>query len=101
MVKKGKFDPTPESMELLKEQALVASIHAQIVNSAPKAVVSVQDGVVTIGNLDGNLKSDKTFREKTAKKLVDSFHLKDVIYAAPVKAKKDHVNTFFNIDVNK
>ena len=101
MVKKGRFNPTAESMARLKEQALIANIHAQIVNSAPKAIVSVQEGVVTIGNLDGNLKSDRTFREKTAKKLADSFHLKEVVFAEPVKAKKDHVNTFFNIDVNK
>ena len=98
IVKKGRFDATPESMALLKERALLANIHAKIVNYSPKVAVSINDGVVTLANVDGNLKSDKDLRVKTAQRLIETYKLKDVIFAKEIQAKKDHINPFYNLD---
>ena len=81
-----------------KEQALLASIHASIVNYSPKATVDIKDGVVSLGNLDGGLKSDDKLREKTAKRLIATYGLKNVVFAKPVKARKDHINPFYNLE---
>lgn len=99
MVKKGRYDATPESSKLLQTQALLANIHAKIVNIAPKATVEINEGVVTLGNLDGSLKNDTETRRKTAKRLIETYGITDVVFAKPVKAKKDHINTFYNLDV--
>jgi cytidylate kinase len=99
MVEKGRFDATPESIEILQKKALIANIHAAIVNISPRATVEVRDGVVTLDNLQGGLKNDGDLRLKTAERLIKSYGLKDVIFAKPVKAKKDYVNPFHNIDV--
>ena len=56
------------------------------------------DGVVTLGNLSGGLKNDGELRRKTAERLIQTYGLKDVVFAKPVKAKKDHINTFYNLD---
>jgi len=97
IIQQGRFDATPESTALLKEQALVASIHAKIVDIAPRATVNIKDRVVTLGNLDGGLKNDKEVRQKTAERLILTYDLKDVVFAKPVKAKNDHINPFYNI----
>lgn len=99
MVKKGRYDATPESGTLLQTQALLANIHAKIVNIAPRATVEINEGVVTLGNLDGSLKNDSETRRKTAERLIETYGLKDVVFAKPVKAKKDHINTFYNLDL--
>jgi hypothetical protein len=99
MVEKGRFDATAESLEMLQKKALLANIHAAIVNISPRATVEVQDGVVTLDNLQGGLKNDGDLRRKTAERIIKSYGLKDVIFAKPVKAKKDYVNPFHNIDV--
>jgi cytidylate kinase len=98
IIQQGRFDATPESTALLKEQALVASIHATIVDIAPHATVNIKDGVVTLGNLDGGLKNDKEVRRKTAERLILNYDLKDVVFAKPVKPKRDHINPFYNLD---
>ncbi len=97
IIQQGIFDATAKSTALLKEQALVASIHAKIVDIAPRATVNIKDRVVTLGNLDGGLKNDKGIRQKTAERLILAYDLKDVVFAKPVKAKNDHINPFYNI----
>lgn len=99
MVEKGRFDATPESLARLKEKTLVANIHAKIVSIAPRATVDVLDGVATLGNLNGSLQNDGELRRKTADRLIEAYGLKDVVFAKPVKAKKDHINTFYNLDI--
>jgi cytidylate kinase len=98
VIKQGRFDATPESKAKLKEKALLANVHAKIVNMAPHASVSIKDGVVTLGNLDGGLKNDEDIRRKTAERLILSYDLKDVVFAKPVKTKKDHINPFYNLE---
>ena len=99
LVEKGRFDATPESLKLLREQTLLANIHAKIVNISPRATVEINDGVVTLNNLNGGLKTDGEVRRKTAEMLIQAYELKDVVFAKPVQAKKDHVNTFYNLDI--
>ena len=98
IIKQGRFNATPESKAILKEHALLANIHAKIVNIAPRAAVSIKDGVVTLSNLDGGLKIDEEIRRKTAERLILSYDLKDVVFAKPVKTKKDHINPFYNLE---
>jgi hypothetical protein len=99
MVEKGRFNATPESLQLIQTTALVANIHANIVNIAPRATVDIEDGVVTLGHLSGSLKTDVDLRGKTAERLIQTFGVKDVVFAESIKAKKDYVNPFHNIDV--
>ncbi|MCP4337685.1 MAG: cytidylate kinase-like family protein [Desulfobulbaceae bacterium] len=98
VVKQGRFDATPESKAKLKEKTLLANVHAKIVNIAPRATVSIKDSVVTLSNLDGGLKNDGEIRRKTAERLILSHDLKDVVFAKPVKTKKDHINPFYNLE---
>jgi len=97
ITKEGRFDATPESMENIKRQALLANIHAKIVSLCPRATVGLKDGVVTIGNLDSTLKYDEDMRKKTAKRIIETYKVKDVVYAKSVKAKTDHINPFYNL----
>ncbi len=98
ITKEGRFDATPESTATIKREALRANIHAKIVSLAPRARVDIKDGIVTLGNLDGILKNDADFRKKTAKRLIEAYGLKDVVYAKSVKAKTDYINPFYNLD---
>ncbi len=100
VIEKGRFNATPQSIELLKTQALLANIHAKIVNYSPQAVVDMSDDrVVTLSNLHGGLKHDGELRKKTAAQLIETYGLKDVLFAKPVQARKDHINTFYNLDI--
>lgn len=99
MVRKGRFDATPESLEILRERTLVANIHAKVVSSSPHVTVTIEEGVATLSNLDGGLKNDGEQRKKTAAMLKETYSLKDIIFAKPVKSKKDHINTFYNLDI--
>ena len=98
VVEEGRFDATPESTELLKKQATLANIHASIVNGSPHATVDINGGVVTLSNLEGRLQHDQDFRQKTAEKLIETYDIKDVVFAEATKSKMDHVNPFYNID---
>jgi cytidylate kinase len=100
VVEKGRFTATPESAELLQTQALIANIHAKIVNYSPQATVDINDDkVVTLANLHGGLKHDGELRRKTAAKLIETYELKDVVFAKPVQARRDHIQPFYNLDI--
>lgn len=99
LIEDGRFDATPESTARLKQQALLASIHAKIVSDSPRATVVIYNGVVTLGNIEGRLINDTGHREKTAKRLIEAYNLKDVVYSKPATSKKDHINPFYNLDV--
>lgn len=98
IIKEGRFDATPESTAAIKKEALRASIHAKIVSQAPRAQVNIKGRVVTLSNLDGSLTNDTDFREKTAKRLIQTYDLKDVKFAKSVKAKTDYINPFYNLE---
>ncbi len=97
---KKKFQATPESMAKLRERTLLANIHARIVDLSPEATVRMTEkGVIVIGNLEGSLKNDPKTREETAYALRKTFALADVVFDESGCAPKDHLNTFFNIDI--
>jgi len=98
VVDDGRFNATPESTELLKKKAMLANIHAKIVNDSPRATVDIKAGVVTLDNLDGRLQNDQDFRQKTAERLIESYELKNVVFAEATKSKRDHINPFYNLD---
>ena len=98
VVESGRFDATPESREALKRQALLADVHANIVNLAPQATVDIDgNGVLIIGNLEGGLNHDEHLREKTRERLAQNPEIKDIIFAKPIRAKDDHINPFYNV----
>jgi len=66
IIQQGRFDTSPESFKKLQKRALLANIHAKIVNYAPHVTIEFSDGVITLGNLEGALKNDKEQRRKTA-----------------------------------
>lgn len=98
VVEEGRFDATPESTELLKKQATLANIHASIVNDSPRATVDINQGVATLSNLDGRLENDQDLRQKTAERLIQTYDIKEVVFAEATKSKRDHINPFYNID---
>lgn len=98
VIRSGRFDATTDSKSALRRNALLANIHAQIVNISPRATLEMEENVVTLGNLEGSLKNDKNFRQRTAQKLIEDFGLKDIVFSTPVSPRKDHVNTFYNLD---
>ncbi len=62
--------------------------------------MTIDDGIVSLGNLEGLLKSDKKTRLEIADSLIQTYGLKDVIFEKPVKARRDHVNPFHNLDLD-
>jgi cytidylate kinase len=99
VVEDGRFNATQDSIELLKKQAILANIHANIVNESPRATVDIKDGVVTLGNLEGTLQHDQKRRQTTAERLVKTYDVKSVVYREATKSKRDHINPFHNIDL--
>jgi len=98
VTRQGRFDATSESTAILNEYALLANIHAKVVDSSPRAKVDIKDGVVTLSNLDGVLKNNDDNRQEMTERLLRTYEIKDVVFAKPVKAKKDHINPFYNLD---
>ncbi|MFT5698287.1 MAG: cytidylate kinase [Desulforhopalus sp.] len=98
VIKDGRFNATPESTEILKKRAKLASIHAIIVNDSPRAIVSIKDEIATLSNIEGRLKTDTDYRLKMTERIIQDFNLKDVVYAKAVSSKKDHINPFYNLD---
>jgi len=70
------------------------------VDISPRASVNIDDGTISLGNLEGPLKSDKDTRRKTADSLIKTYGLKDVIFEKPVRARRDHINPFYNLDLD-
>jgi phosphosulfolactate synthase (CoM biosynthesis protein A) len=99
-VKKEIFVTTEKSLGKLKTKTLLANIHAKIVNTSPRATVEVNDGIVVLGNLEGSLKSDKKARTRVAESIIQTYGVKDVVFEKPVKSRKHHINTFYNMDLD-
>lgn len=99
IIQKGRYKTSQESLEKLQERTLLANIHAKIVSYAPRATIENDNGVITLGNLEGALKNDGEQRRKTAEMIMTAYNVKDVVFAKPVVANKNHINPFFNMDV--
>lgn len=99
IVQKGRFDATEESQRYIEEQSMIANIHAEFVKISPKVGVTIKDGVLTLSNLDGYLIFDSEKRRETSRKIIEEHGLKEVLFSGPTAGKKDHVNTFYNLDI--
>lgn len=95
-IKKEKFIATAESKEKLNARALLANIHAKVVNKSPSASVQIDDGIVYLENVKGHLESDKKTRQEMADSIIQEYAVKDVIYSTPIPAKNHYVNPFLN-----
>jgi cytidylate kinase len=95
-INKDKFVETAESKEKLNARALLANIHAKIVDKSPRANVQMVDGIVYLDNVEGLLKSDKKTRQEIADSIKQDYGVKDVIYTTPIPAKSHYVNSFLN-----
>ena len=99
-IQKEQFQPTEESLQKLKNRALLANITARIVKDSPMAMVRLADHkVVALANLEGNLKIDSTARKQLAAMLCKDFNLNDVLFQDPVQTERDYVNTWYNLDL--
>ena len=96
-IKNGIFKATAESLEKMKMRTLLAAIQAKIVTISPCATVDVSDGVVLLGNLEGDLKDDDNIRNEIRDSILRTHDVKDVIYEE-TRSRRVHVNPFYNID---
>ena len=96
-IKNDIFKATAESLEKMKLRTLLATIQAKIVTISPCATVEVEDGVVLLGNLEGDLKDNENIRNELRDSIIRSHGVKDVIYEK-TRVRRVHVNPFYNID---
>ena len=96
-INNGIFKATADSLEKMKIRTLLAAIQAKIVTISPCATVDVNDDVVLLGNLEGDLKDDDNVRNEIRDSILRSHDVKDVIYEE-ARSKRVHVNPFYNMD---
>lgn len=97
-IRSGIFDATADSLEKMKMRTLLASIQAKIVTISPSATVDVNDGVVLLGNLEGDLKDDDNVRNELRDSILRGHDVKDVIYEKS-RSRRVHVNPFYYMDI--
>ncbi|MFW2364957.1 MAG: AAA family ATPase [Desulforhopalus sp.] len=95
-IRKNKFTATAESREKLRSRALLANIHARIVEISPRASVKMVDDIIYLDNVEGLLNSDKKTRQETAISIIETYGVKDVLYTTPIAPKNHYVNPFYN-----
>ena len=96
-INNGIFKATADSLEKMKIRTLLAAIQAKIVTISPCATVDVNDDVVLLGNLEGDLKDDDNVRNEIRDSILRSHDVKDVIYEE-ARSRRVHVNPFYNMD---
>lgn len=95
-IQKEKFIATAESKEKLRTRTLLANIHAKIVEMSPRASVTMDEEIIYLDNVEGLLKTDKKTRQEVADSIIQSYGVKDVLYATPIAPKSHYVNPFYN-----
>lgn len=99
-VQKKQFQPTRKSMAELERRVLLANVYARIVHTSPKTKVSlVDDTVIELSHMDGPLRSEESARQDLASQLKEEFHVGKVIYREGLQQNKNHINTFYNLDM--
>lgn len=96
-INNGIFKATADSLEKMKIRTLLAAIQAKIVTISPCATVDISDGVVLLGNLEGDLKDDDNTRNEIRDSILRSHDVKDVIYEE-TRSRRVHVNPFYYMD---
>jgi cytidylate kinase len=96
-VKNDVFKVTAESLEKLKTRTLLANIQAKVVEISPCTTVDIDDGIVLLRNLEGDLKSEDT-QQEIRDSIIQTYGVKDVVYKQKSKIRRVHVNPFYNMD---
>ena len=97
-VRKPNFETTPESIKIIDDALLAAKVHAALVKTYPKIIVTADEGIVSIGDPEtpSDMKSDASNKLKGIAENVEG--VKEVIIGVHGKTD-DHwaVNPFHNI----
>lgn len=100
-VKKQQFQETESSLAQLNSLALDAQAMALISPVSPGAQVKIRDkSHLEVSHIDGLLKTDKEVRDKLADRLKEKLHVETVDYKEPFEYPKDHINTFYNLELH-
>lgn len=91
------FEATADSLEKLKMRTLLANIQAKVIKVSPCTNVEIDDGVVSLENLEGELKK-KDKQEEIRDSIIQTYGVKDVVYEQKSKIRRIHVNPFYNMD---
>ena len=97
-VRKPNFETTPESEKILDDSLLSAKVHAALVRTFPKIIVTADDGVINIGGSENpsEIKNDASDEIKSIAENVDG--VKEVIISMHTKTDNHRsVNPFHNI----
>lgn len=96
-IRNDTFKATADSLEKLKTRTLLANIQAKVVEVSPCTNVEIDDGVVSLGNLEGGLKKKDT-QEEIRDSIMRTYSVKDVVFEQKNKIRRVHVNPFYNLD---
>ncbi len=96
-VRNNSFKATADSLEKLKTRTLLANIQAKVVKVSPCTNVEIDDGVISLGNLEGDLKNKDT-QEEIRDSIMQTHSVKDVVFEKKNKIRRIHVNPFYNLD---
>ncbi len=76
---------------------MLANIQAKVVEISPCTTVDIDDGIVLLRNLEGDLKSEDT-QQELRDSIIQTYGVKDVVYKQKSKIRRVHVNPFYNMD---
>jgi cytidylate kinase len=96
-IRNNTFKATADSLEKLKTRTLLANIQAKVVKVSPCTNVEIDDGVISLGNLEGDLKK-KDKQEEIRDSIMRTYSVKDVVFEQKNKIRRVHVNPFYNLD---
>ncbi len=96
-VRNNSFKATADSLEKLKTRTLLANIQAKVVKVSPCTNVEIDDGVISLGNLEGDLKNKDT-QEEIRDSIMQTHSVKDVVFEQKSKIRRVHVNPFYNLE---
>jgi len=97
IINSNAFEATTDSLEKLKTRTLLANIQAKVVKVSPCTNVVIDDGVVLLENLEGDLKNKDT-QEEIRDSIMQTHGVKDVIFEQKSKIRRIHVNPFYNLE---
>jgi len=99
LVEQNRFKATAHSSAKLLEMALMAGIHADLVDLAPKIAVNYESGMVSVHNYEGSDLDHIEKKEDIVKELKGKYGLTDVVFGGPVRTRKTSPMQFYNLSV--
>lgn len=99
-IRKEQFQETEQSKTELHRRLLLANVQAQLAKGSPNAEVNlINNSVIELRNLEGQLRSSLREQEACSRKLKEEFGFRDVIFKEGAQPHKGYINTFYNLDV--